>query len=171
LFKVPLSLLPTGPAVTHLVSATRQLSPKFYHFYANGKSVVRLSAAGLRPVGVHCWGHPDRTTAVDRSPHHFILHYACCGFETFWTKYATLGRFADQWWQSGDIASTIGPLHLDARDVVASGDREAARAFYRHRIAMLDRYQIAALIDSGLLTRLARPQQILNSALAIPGMR
>jgi len=67
-----------------------------------------------------------------------VLHYACCGFDAFWTKYATLGRFADRWWGEHDIASAIGWFHLDARDVVMSGNREDARNFYRERCVLAD---------------------------------
>ena len=163
LFKRPLSLAPNGPDARRMVAETSQLAPKFFSFYSNGKSAVRLSAPGVEPLGVHGWGRMDRATAVEHSPHHFILHYACCGFETFWTKYATLGRFADKWWRTADIVSAIGPLHLDARDVVASGDRDAARAFYRRRIAMLDPAKVAPLIGAGLLARLSQPRQILGA--------
>ena len=91
-----------------------------------------------------------------------MLHYACCGFETFWTKYVTLGRFSDRWWNRYDIVEAIGPFHLLARDVVASGDRDVARAFYRRRIALQDSRQIADLLACGILTRFPQPRLILG---------
>jgi hypothetical protein len=163
LFKVLPSSAPHTPEAIRLVSETPQLRPSFYHFYANGKSAVRLSATGMQPSGVHRWMRSDGTMALGQSAQHFILHYACCGFDSFWTKYVTLGRFADKWWNKDDITSAIGPLHVDARDIVASGDREAARAFYRSRIAMSDRGRVSALTDAGVLTRVAHPRAILNS--------
>jgi hypothetical protein len=171
LFKLPPSRVPTGPAVAQLVSATPQLHPQYFHYYTNGKSAARLSVQGLQPFGVHRWKFLDRAAVIDHNPQHFILHYACCGFETFWTKYTALGRFADKWWQKNDIARAIGRFHLDARDVVSSGDREAARAFYRHRIAISDRSRIDSLIDAGVLKRLSRPRQMLEATCAGPEQR
>ena len=80
----------------------------------------------------------------------------------FWQKYVTLGPFADRWLDAYDIRTTIGPLHLDARDVVAKGDREAARAFYRERMAMEKAERADQLIQHGILTRILGPKELLD---------
>jgi hypothetical protein len=170
LFKLPLDLvrLRLAPALAHAERTTPALNP-FFHFYANGKSAVRLAAADMAPIGVHRFGRGAAPTAAAQSQRQFILHFACCGFDAFWTKYVTLGRFADKWWGKFDIADAIGPFHLDARDAVAAG-RDAALAFYRERVAVSDPDKAGELIRLGLATRLSMPRQIVDRALALrPG--
>jgi hypothetical protein len=164
LFKVPphLNAKPVTPALVRAVQSTPQLHPHFFNFYASGKSAVRLSAAGMRPSGVHHFVRPDTRWEAGQSRHHFILHFACCGFENFWAKYVTLGGFGDQWWNKYDIAHLVGRFHLDARDVVATGDREKARAFYRKRLMIQDRQRIDELLQLGALARFPQPRQILS---------
>jgi hypothetical protein len=165
LFKVPpeLNRRPITANVVRAVKATPHFNPDFFHFYGSGKAVVRLSAPSVQPNGVHGFVRRNGTWQAAESRGHFILHYACCGFDAFWTKYVTLGRFSDQWWEKYDIAASIGRFHLDARDVVARGDRDAARAFYRERVAMENKQQVDALIALGVLARFPQPRQILDS--------
>jgi hypothetical protein len=165
LFKVPPALKPSpesGPC-WQLLRATPQLQLNRFHFYSNGKSAVRLSAAGMRPISVHDFDNPLVPSPPLNSLTHRVLHYACCGFEHFWRKYQTLGHFADRWFGRIDITSAVGsPLHLEARDVVASGDRARALAFYRGRIALEDAERCDALIRAGMLTRITGPRDFLN---------
>jgi hypothetical protein len=165
LFKLPLELSPdpnTGSG-RMLLENTPQIPPKRFHFYRNGKSATRLDVPELRPNGVHKFINWNGTTNEGTAPDTFILHYACCGFEAFWRKYATLGAFSDQWLGSFDIRSTIGALHLDARDVVAAGDRDVARAFYRQRIAIQDPECVRALLQHRILTRVSHPRELLQN--------
>jgi hypothetical protein len=168
--EVDLFKLPCGSVQTHLPAVMRQversvpqLNP-FFHFYTNGKAAVRLGTDGLVTAGVHRFRHLSRPIAGVQSLPQFVLHYPCCGFETFWMKYVTLGRFADKWWGTQDIASAIGTFHLEARDVVMSGDRDAARAFYRERVAVCDPDEARKLIEYGLVTRLHSPREIIARA-------
>ncbi|HEX5282102.1 MAG TPA: glycosyltransferase family 2 protein [Micropepsaceae bacterium] len=165
LFKVPphLNRRKVTPDLVHAVRRMPQLNPNFFNFYASGKSAVRLSAPGMRPTGVHHFMGPQKRWEAGHSNRHFVLHYACCGFENFWTKYVTLGRFADQWWQKYDIEKLVGRFHLEARDVVAAGEREAARAFYRNRVSIQDNQSIDELLSLGVLARFSHPRQILSS--------
>jgi len=151
---------PPAPAALQLLTAVPQLTPGLFHYYACGKSAVRLSAPDMRPLGVHNFERPGGAAgAVDRE--RFILHYPCCGFEAFWTKYATLGRFSDKWFGKYDIAAEIGTFHLEARDVVTGGGRDAALAFYRRRVALKDPVIIEALLRFGILARISQPRRIL----------
>ena len=164
LFKVPPELGPglIADECRALLENTPQIPARRFHFYRNGKSAVRLSAQELRPNGVHKFINWNGTTREAHARGAFILHYACSGFDAFWQKYVTLGPFADRWLNSYDIRSTIGPLHLDARDIVAAGDREAARAFYRERIAIEDAERVRQLIQHGILTRIPEPGELLE---------
>jgi hypothetical protein len=166
LFKIPPVLKPgpATPAGRQLLAATSQLQPNRFHFYSNGKAAVRLAATQMRPRSVHDFDDPAAPTPPLQSRTHFILHYACCGFESFWEKYVTLGSFADKWFGKTDIrAATGSSLHLEARDVVASGDRERAREFYRRRIAIEDPELCEGLIQNGVLTRFAQPRRMLEA--------
>jgi len=168
--EVDLFKLPCGSVQTHLAAVMRQaeqsvpqLNP-FFHFYTNGKAAVRLGIDGLVTAGVHRFRHQARPIRGVQSLPQFVLHYPCCGFETFWTKYATLGRFADKWWGTHDIASAIGTFHLEARDVVMRGGRDAALVFYRERVAVCDPGVAQKLIEYGLVTRIHSPREIIARA-------
>ncbi len=163
LFKLPFTPVQQqlGAILARVQQETPQLNP-FFHFYSNGKSAVRVTASPPRPAGVHEFRHATGPTVAIQSPRQYVLHFACCGFDSFWTKYATLGRFKDQWWGQYDIARSIGTFHLEARDVVLDGGQEKARAFYRDRIAITDRDRAEELIRLGLLTRFAQPRQVLE---------
>jgi Glycosyl transferase family 2 len=166
LFKLPCAAVEqqlAGP-LAQAQQVTPQLKP-FFHFYANGKSAVRLTPQPAQPVSVHAFRHEVGATRAVTSARHFVLHYACCGFETFWTKYRTLGNFADRWWGQYDITASIGTFHLDARDVVMRGNREEALAFYRERLAITDSARAERLIREGLLTRFDQPRTIIAQAL------
>jgi hypothetical protein len=164
LFKIPVAL-GAGPfteAGHALLEDTPQIPAKRFHFYRNGKSAVRLNVRDLHPCGVHGFKNWTRTTARVKARDGFILHYPCCGFDAFWRKYLILGAFADSWLDSFDIRSAIGPLHLDARDIVATRDRDTARDFYRQRIAIEDTERVELLIRQGILKRLPQPRELLN---------
>lgn len=114
----------------------------------------------MLPKGVHSFVRPGQYASA-QSPQQFILHYACCGFSAFWQKYRRLGRFSDQWWDKYDIAASIGPFHLQARDAVMAGDREQARRFYRERAMIDDAALIGELTRHNLLQRIDEPANIL----------
>jgi Glycosyl transferase family 2 len=162
LFKPPLAFVRRRfePALRAAEQSVPQLRP-YFHFYANGKSAVRLSGERLEPFGVHDFQRATGPTMAASSAGQFVLHYACCGFEAFWTKYATLGRFANKWFGQHDIASSIGTFHLEARDVVCSGDRDRALAFYCRRVAISDADLVDRLVRQRLLVRFPQPGQII----------
>jgi hypothetical protein len=164
LFKIPPGLNP-GPATQEgrdLLGATPQLQPNRFHFYSNGKSAVRLSAPGMRPRSVHAFDDPSAPMPPLTSRGQFILHYACCGFENFWSKYGLLGGFGDQWFGRSDIRAAIGPVHLEARDIVRAGGREKALEFYRRRIAIEDPERCEALVRHGVLARFPQLRQAVD---------
>ena len=169
LFKPPPGF---GPQITPqglaFVQAIPQLPPNLFHFYANGKSAVNLAFPELRPMDVHEFAYAGGQTLYLRSTAAFVLHYACCGFEAFWEKYRCLGQFSDLWWGKTDIRSSIGSLHLDARDAVAKGDRDEAADFFRRRIAIEDPRCVRGLIDHGIAVRIPEPRWLLENLVASP---
>ena len=134
-------------------AAVPQFPDRVFFYYSNGKSAVRVQD-GVLPSGVHGFtstAGPLRHRIVTEPA---ILHYMNAGFENFWRRYRTWGPFADRWFASLDIASSIGRFHLDARDVVATGDRDGARAFYDQRVVLRDAELRDALIEAGICTRI-----------------
>lgn len=107
LFKRNPRLLPDTPAahaaVEHWRSRSSATATSSFHYYANGKSVVRVSARA-RPLSVHewipgsaaglsCWYscvgagdlvQPWPTAAYGDWP--AILHYACCSSHALWQR-------------------------------------------------------------------------------------
>jgi hypothetical protein len=150
------------------IQSVPQLSEQFFLFYANGKCAAQISKDLLPAVGSHWFILPDEQKSISTffSHRQLILHYPCCGFAHFWNKYTSLGRFQDKWFGTVDIAKNIGPFHLEARDIVAVGDREAAKEFYTRRVVINDEQVINRLIDDGLLARIVEPSIILNDAVS-----
>ena len=166
LFKVHPELYgsPLSEDAARLLAATPQLSPRIFRAYDNGKSAVRLSATDMWPIGVHRFGRLRGTGIGRNSRQQFILHYPSCGFDAFWRKYTTRGRFPDQRWGKHDIAAAGGVFHLQSRDVVMAGDRHAAHAFYNQRVVINDRERVEALINAGILVRFPQPRQIIENS-------
>ena len=176
LFKANRNTLPEGRFnATQAALAARfpQFPPTFFLFYSNGKSAARVRP-GLVPDGVHRFragSYPRGGQPTPPAPGAAaervigdcrILHYACCGFGSFHDKYRMLGAFTDRWFGHVDIRQSIGEFHLRARDAIAAGDDNAARQFYREHAMLDDPAAVAALIDAGLLLRIAGPAAWLN---------
>ncbi|MBO0721502.1 MAG: glycosyltransferase family 2 protein [Blastocatellia bacterium] len=165
LFKVNRQRLPGAKFNDKQIAAIRsvpQLAERFFNFYTNGKCAARVSA-DLLPSNPHRFlmpGAPESNTFVSRRQ--AILHYAICGFEQFWNKYTTRGRFSDKWFGQVDIKS-VEPFHLEARDIVAAGNRDAAREFYTKRVVISDDQVINRLIAEGVLARIIEPRMILDT--------
>ena len=164
LFKRNPALLPENPDQ----HANPNLYPKQSHFqfYTNGKSAVKVTRSAL-PIGVHDFSpgpqrrfSRQRRTLLLADPYApVILHYPCCGFENFWTKYVTLGHFADKWWGTVDISS---PFHLESRDVVAQRDKVAARLCYEQAMVLRDPAVKAAQLKNNRFTRITYPAEVLD---------
>lgn len=88
-----------------------------------------------------------------------ILHYPCCGFENFWNKYLILGKFPDKWFDRLEIGRLL-PFHLEARDIVLNEGRQAAKAFYKERVMMLDQENIDRYLATGLGCRIEGPARL-----------
>jgi hypothetical protein len=166
---------PLTDAQSALIKNTSQLWPQFFNYYANGKAAARLGR-GIQPQGVHTFARLRGETQVSLNSEGLILHYPSGGFENFWIKYQTLGRFSDRFWDrpaivANDAVMPLKPIpivdcsgtyHLEARDIVATNDREKARAFYLKRTVMQDHNQILELIRNGLLKRVPQPSELVR---------
>lgn len=180
LFKKNLSA-PVAPSLrarqNRIIKSVPQFNPNFFLFYDVGKSAAR-TADNLLPSSAHAFIHltkenahrlnPDLSPSDDATPDAgtitsqdaAVLHYPCCGFEHFWSKYVTLGRFDDKWLERVEIARLL-PFHIEARDVVMRGDREAAREFYQRRAVISDQAVIDRLIECELACRIDEPSQLI----------
>ena len=149
------------PRQRALFRSASQLDKGFFRFYANGKSAARLSP-DLSARGVHDFSIPEGARRTRENEDPVILHYPCCGFQHFWNKYRTLGRFADLWDNQHSIRDAIGSFHLESRDIVMQGVPAAARAFYERRMVLQDHQVIDCLIDAGLALRIDGPANMLR---------
>lgn len=161
LFKVPVEelrrLVSTDPLLAETLRRSHRFGAAFFNLYSNGKSAVRLADPRLQPFGVHDFDRPDGRVRRGRVGDAVVLHHACCGLESFRAKYLLLGQFSDRWWNRYDIVAAIGPFHLQARDVVMSGDEQAIVDFYRARVAMIDPAEVRFWEGRGLVRRLSGP--------------
>jgi len=166
-----------SPRLNALISHIPQLPDTFFHFYKNGKSAARL-CEGLLPNGVHDFMLPEELgtkllipnlpqntdggegVRTWTSAHAVILHYACSGFESFWNKYVTLGHFDDKWFGQFEIGKRL-PFHVEARNVVMGGNREAAREFYEKRFVINNRSDVNRLIEANVACRIDAPASML----------
>ncbi len=161
-----------------LILNVPQLTNRFFLFYMGSKSSVRLSDSVV-PAGPHEFhivkdGRTMKITkSADGEKAPMILHYPCCGLEHFWNKYVTLGTFGDKWYGKVDIANAV-PFHLKARDVVARGNKQAAREFYEKQVVISDESQVRQLIAEGLCLRIHEPSRLIlreTSSLNEPSVR
>jgi hypothetical protein len=156
-----------------IIKLIPQLPERFFLYYKIGKSAVRLNEQVI-PESVHSFEFleqprltPPPVETADAQPPKFItseeaviLHYPCCGFEHFWSKYVILGPFSDKWFGKIPIVTSL-PIHLDSRDVVLRGDREAAIDFYRQYF-MLGEMAVMLLANNGLVCRIDQPSMLLR---------
>ncbi len=164
LFKRNPSMFSDGRPTEHqkqLLNSTPVFRNQYFLSYPNGKSAARLRP-DLISHGVHYFRLADREFEPKFSQDPAILHYPCCGFDHFWQKYKTLGSIPDKWYGQWDIRSLIGPFHLDARDIVMGGDKNAARAFFSERVMLTEPSVIDALIDANLLVRITDPSTMMG---------
>src|SRR6185312_3882881 len=109
----------------------------YFNFYGNGKSAVKVTKTA------NCYSAHDfnlgffnrlnpfagRKKTNHSLPLPGILHYACCNFDLFWSKYQTLGNFNDKWLDGTPIKTSV-PMHLNSRDVCRFKGIDYARTFY-----------------------------------------
>jgi hypothetical protein len=126
----------------------------YFNFYDNGKAagvVTRLT----QPMGVHSFEVTKEPVTLTDGP--IILHFPCCGFDHFLTKYQTLGRFSDRWFNRGEAIHRVAPVHSQSRDVVLTGDETNIRAFYEEVfVRRFDHLKDACLYE-GIFTRIQLP--------------
>jgi len=133
LFKKNFAVL--NPAQIEKVNTFHKNSARYFYFYTNGKSATRVEK-GIQPTGPHNFTFSKKEIEpsypfLKFSADPCILHYACCGFASFWDKYKVLGAFKDNWFDTIDIASRV-PVHIESRDIVGKSDIRSAELYYQN---------------------------------------
>lgn len=155
LFKRGPGLQPDGcfsPQQLAELASLERYRQQFFSSYVNGKSAARVGR-GLVPDLVHTFRHFERSVRRLVGPG-LVLHYPIATFPRFVEKYQTLGVFRDRWFGTIEIRDNVGPFHLMARDMVATGDRTLLRDLYRKYVLLDDAEVVSRLIDAGLLCRI-----------------
>ncbi len=156
-----------------------------------GKSAVRV-LPGARPMSVHTF-YPPHPPASSRSPppkcfvgfegccdpfganyevrrpmgSPCVLHYISCSFDFWHEKYRLLGRFADSkpTRNAEQIGEQIGDcFHTFSRDLVASSDREVARAAYRQHVCLEDADEARRQLEAQVCFRVLDVRRLLREA-------
>ena len=153
-------------AQLEVIRSVGALPDSFFLFYGNGKSAARVDK-DLLPAGVHAFqagGASEAGPVTDP----IILHYPGCGFQHFWRKYKTLGRFADKWFDEIDIAETGNTFHIEARDVVSGNDVGVAKDFYKKRVMLGDARWVSDLVENDLCCFIYEPSRLLRTRETTP---
>lgn len=125
-------------------------SPKsHFRFYTRGKAAAKLHA-GLLLSGVHSFAGKLTTHVATPTS---ILHYPCCGFNHFWSKYKILGNFAEKWFNEEDIAKRL-PTHALSKAIVQTENPELAKNFYKIIFMQQGNNQLEKLLDKDIYFRI-----------------
>ncbi len=125
---------------------------RYFLAYSNGKAAVNLHGSARQSAGAHEFTpvtvrHDERALCV--------LHFAYCGFNWFYSKFAVLGDFDNQLLGLADIGKMF-PLLDEGRAAVVRGSIHDATRIYRGQVmrqAGLP-HSLAALLEAGILLRI-----------------
>lgn len=143
-----------------LIEKTKSRALEF-NFYGCGKSAALVRE--IKYGGIHTFQMKESSDGAGTNKQKLqgnmplILHYPIYSFCSFWQKYTTLGNFSDKWFDRVPIFS----FHRECRDVVRSGDRQSAMAFYRKRV-MVNKGTLFCLRAFGIVARITYPAAVLS---------
>lgn len=128
----------------------------YFHYYANGKSIGKVSNL-LLPDSVHRFKYHNENDKI-QSP--CILHYAICSFDSFLKKYNTLGLFDEKWFGIFDINKLV-PFHIKARDIVSKNNIATINKFYKKEV-LQPKNKIDVLLRNNIYIIIEQPSLILR---------
>ena len=135
------------------VNALWQLPRKYFNFYNNGKSMCRVRQ-DMVPHDVHKWRSRSEHISTARYFHPAILHYACCGYDSFKSKFEKLINTGNKAEEFGVSMKDKGfTVDYDATMAYLQHDESRAREIYRNQV-MLDTESIESYITAGVMERI-----------------
>jgi hypothetical protein len=169
---------PNDFTVTQRIKAKKKFStPKglfnYYNIGKMGAAVRKIHTPGIHQFGLNIgkrtlradwfWYMNKIQTFVNsnlfkKPGEPIILHYPVCGFDHFWSKYVTLGKFEDTWFGFQPIFE----FHRNARDVVGTGNREEAKRFFEKHV-MIEQERLETLLRDGFLCRISDVVRIVGN--------
>lgn len=130
----------------HFIKSNPWLGEKFFKFYQNGKSCIRIYKGKVYFADVHSiWGEGHRRFATSRDP--VVLHFPCARYSDFIKKYTRLGSFPDNWLGHKRAGDYIDEAHLNSRDALLLRDEQGLCDFYRDNFT-LNKNEIDKLIEN-----------------------
>jgi hypothetical protein len=133
---------------------------RYFLAYYNGKGAMSLHGSCQQSAGVHEF-QPAGQVHFEHEVS--VLHYTNCGFNWYYTKYATLGDYDDRWLDLAVIGQLF-PIMEESRQAVVRGSIHDATALYERQLLQQGGlpYTKQALIDAGVLLRIGsgRPRPI-----------
>jgi len=109
---------------------------KYFNFYNNGKSMGKVRS-DMVPNDVHKWSSKTEHIPISSFYQPCILHYSCCGYRYFESKYKKLTDNGNVGIEFGVSIKDKGfSLDYDSLSAYLNGDDETARQIYRDRVMM-----------------------------------
>lgn len=136
---------------------------KYFNYYQNGKSAVKIGKGNLSVYDVHSIIIEGKRK-FGRVDDPVILHFPCARMSDFVKKYHRLGNFSDKWMEFDRAGEFIERVHLQARDVFLQQRQDEIENFYRNHFILTDE-QVQQLIDRGLATKIDLHLQLLEAHL------
>lgn len=123
---------------------------KYFNFYTNGKSMGRVRH-DMVPNDVHKWSSKTEYISVSSFYQPCILHYSCCGYKYFESKFKKLVENGSVGIEFGVAVKDKGfSLDYDSLSAYLNKDEETARQIYRNRVMMAEK-DVALLEQHGVV--------------------
>jgi len=140
---------------------------KYFNFYVNGKSMARVRD-DMVPNDVHKWTSKTEYISVSRFYQPCILHYSCCGYQYFESKFKKLADNGNVGIEFGVSVKEKGfSLDYDALSAYLNKDEKTALQIYRDRVMMSEEAivlfeQQGVVLHCDIKTKLNARQSVLD---------
>ncbi len=127
---------------------------RYFLAYYNGKAAVNLHGRAQQSAGVHEF----QPAGMIHYEHQVcVLHYTNCGFNWYYSKYATLGNYDDYWLDIAEIGKLF-PIMEESRQAVVRGSIHDATRLYDTQLMRQGGlpHRLNALLAAGILIRIGQ---------------
>lgn len=140
----------------------KYVNRELFNYYKIGKMAARVDKIYLSGIHEFVFSKENIGKPIHFPPHSIqdpvILHYVCCGFRFFWSKYATLGNFNPK-----AFGRHLYGTYEKAQNIITrQNDRALAKEFYKKNV-MMSEEEIQRLTELNLVTRINEPYRVLTT--------